>query len=228
MQIEMAQYILPFLAAVIGIVVLLAHASQHLEGIKRGDPGTILLILVSLLCTAYGVERLTYSEQFAERLDRIDQALQRNVSAEFIDDTRDIWRGIDELMTSMEHDIRTVQSGDRRNKIPDEFKSLEYRVADRLAEMKQRHPDVKYRIVLVFDGKKSGKELGLGFDTSSDTNNVEIQNAMQWRNQKELAHKFARWSDETIWKRAVPFEAWLIEQKEKAGSPAPVVGCSNL
>jgi hypothetical protein len=159
MRIEMAQYILPFLAAVIGISVSVTHARPHWKAIVRGDPGPLLLILVTLLCIAYGVERLTYSEQFATRLDRIDQDLRLHENATFTDDTHTIWLGIEELMTGMKHDIRTVQSSDRPNKIPEEFNGLRDRVADRMVEMKKQHGDVMYQIVLVFDGKKNPKQL---------------------------------------------------------------------
>lgn len=159
MRIEMAQYILPFLAAFIGISLFVVNVWQHWPETKRGDPGPFLLFLVSLLCTAYGVERLTYSAQFAERLDRIDQELRLHDSATFTDNPDEIWFGIKELMTGMQYRIRTVQSGDRRNTIPDGFKDLRDRVAARLIEMKQRHLGVKFQIVLVFEGKRAPSSL---------------------------------------------------------------------
>lgn len=68
--------------------------------------------------------------------------------------------------------------------------------------------------VLIIDEK----DVNIGFDSSEGTGsgNVEIQNAMVWRNHPELAQKFTQWFDDTIWKHAVPFETWLKDPNAAA------------
>jgi hypothetical protein len=160
MQFEMAQYILPFLAALIGIAVFSLHIKQHWKRISDGDMAPLLVVLISLLCTAYGVERLVYSENYAKLLNRLDQALTQQQRVTFTDDLRDIWSGIAEEMLSVDHTIRTVQSGDRPNRLPSQFKDLPDKIAARLTEQQGRFGDVRYRIVLVFEGaKKTAEQL---------------------------------------------------------------------
>ena len=74
MYLEMAQYILPFLAALIGIAVFLLHFKQHWEKIRSGDLTPLLVLLISLLCTSYGVERFVYSENYTKLLNQIGRA----------------------------------------------------------------------------------------------------------------------------------------------------------
>ena len=262
------QIILPFIGALIGIAVLVIGFKGTWSKIKQGDSGPFLIVLVSLLCTAYGVERLTYTSQFDERLSKIDNRLGaietqlvKSPQASFIDDQREIWNSIEDIMLTTERDIRTVQASDRPNVLPAEFKNLTQKVADRLAAKKRQYGDVRYRVVLVFDSNKNSHELNqiekdnrdrlqfyaskglkdnvelrvfdrkplmkfdvliidtshvnIGFDTyeGPTKGNVEIQNTMVWKNQRELASKLARWFDETVWSHAKPFDVWLSEQK---------------
>lgn len=160
MYFEMAQYILPFLAALIGIAVFLLHFKQHWGKIRSGDLTPLLVLLISLLCTSYGVERFVYSENYTKLLNRLDQALKQQPSVTFTDDLRDIWSGIEAEMLSVDHIIRTVQSGDRPNHLPSQFKDLPDKIAARLVEQQGRFGDVRYRIVLVFEGaKKTAEQL---------------------------------------------------------------------
>lgn len=155
---EMLQYILPLFGAFIGVIVLLFDLREFWTKTKSGDFGPLLVALVSLLCVAYGVERLTYSEITEERLDSIVDLLQKSPKATFNENTTDIWSSIRKIMLGVEHHIRTVQAGDAPN-IPTEFSDIRTKLADRLNERKQKSSDVWYRIVLVFDDTKSTEEL---------------------------------------------------------------------
>lgn len=155
---EMLQYILPFFGALIGVVVLLFDLREFWSRTRSGDFGPLLVVLVSLLCVAYGVERLTYSQITEERLDSIVALLEKSPKATFNENTDDIWSSIQQIMLGVEHHIRTVQAGDRPN-IPEKFRDIRTKLAERLKERKQKSSDVWYRIVLVFDDKKTADEM---------------------------------------------------------------------
>ncbi len=152
------EYVLPFIGAAIGGFVLVVQFRELWGRLKSGDVGPLLLVLVSLLCVAYGVERLTYSQITEERLDSIVALLQKSPKATFNENTSDIWSSIRNIMLDVEHHIRTVQAGDRPN-IPAEFGDIRIKLAARLNERKQQSSDVWYRIVLVFDDTKTPEDL---------------------------------------------------------------------
>ena len=129
--------------------------------IRKGDVAPLLVVLVSLLCIAYGVERLTYSQSVEARLDTIDALLRQSPNARFTENTDDIWSSIRAMMLAVDHNIRTVQAGDRPTDIPDKYKDLRPRLADRLNEKKKQYRDVWYRVVLVFSGTKTPDEIAV-------------------------------------------------------------------
>ena len=133
---ETLQYLLPFAGAFVGIVVFIVELREFLGRIRKGDVAPLLVVLVSLLCIAYGVERLTYSQSVEARLDTIDALLRQSPNARFTENTDDIWSSIRAMMLAVDHNIRTVQAGDRPTDIPDKYKDLRPRLADRLNEKK--------------------------------------------------------------------------------------------
>lgn len=204
MYLEMAQYILPFLAALIAILVLLFHIKQHWEQISRGDLTPLLVVLISLLCTAYGVERLVYLDNYSRLLSRLDQVLAQQPRVTFTDDVRDIWSGISTVMLSVEHTIRTVQSGDRPNRLPDQFKDLPEKIAARLTEQQERFGDVRYRIVLVFEGAKKTPEQLADLEKAN-------RDRLEFYNKKGLAGKVELrvFDHETLTK----FDILIVDEK---------------
>ena len=147
-----------FFTAAIGLGVIGLHVRQHWKSISNGDLIPLLVVLISLLCTAYGVERWAYSDNYRGLLTRLDQALAQQPRATFTDDVHDVWNDIARAVLSVDHTIRTVQSGDRPNEIPAEFSNLPERIRDRLAEQQARFGDVRYEIVLVFEGANIGAD----------------------------------------------------------------------
>ena len=155
---QILEYVLPFIGAAIGGLVLVVQFRELWGRLKLGDVGPLLLLLVSLLCVAYGVERFTYSESIEQRLESIDTSLRKTPGAKFTANTETIWSGISRIMLDVEHNIRTVQAGNRPN-LPKTYTSLKDKLADRLNEQKRQHGDVWYRVVLVFDEPKNSAEI---------------------------------------------------------------------
>jgi hypothetical protein len=155
--IEILQYALPFFGALVGIFVFALERHELWKKIKGGEVGPITLALVSLLCIAYGIERVSYSQQVEERLDNISGLVQKFPNATFIDNNEQIWSTIEHMALNVEKNIWTVYAGDRPN-IPEKYKDIPTKLAIRLSELKRNHPDVFYRIVLVFDEAITAKE----------------------------------------------------------------------
>jgi hypothetical protein len=156
---EILEYALPFAAVAIAVLAFILERNELWKRVReQHDVGPIVLVLVSLLCIAYGVERLTYSQKVDARLDEIISMLGKTPTATFTDNTNQIWSSLRNIVLGMEYDIRTIQSGDRPSTIPEAFKDLRERLADRMAEMRRIHV-VRYRVVLVFDQDKSVDEL---------------------------------------------------------------------
>jgi hypothetical protein len=148
--------VLPFVAAAVGIIVFLFGFTENLKKIWNGDSTPVLVVLISLLCVAYGVERVTYSTEIGQ----IHRELQQRPKTDLQSTKSEIWSAISRLMLTVEQNVRAVQSGDRPTNVPAEFSGLPDQFRARLADRKKIHGGaVKYRVVLVFDGPKSGQEL---------------------------------------------------------------------
>jgi hypothetical protein len=156
--IEILQYVLPFFGALLGALVFALERSELWIRIRKGEVGPVVLALVSLLCIAYGIERITYSQQVEEKLDDIARLVQKSPSAAFTDNNDQIWTTIERMALSVEKNIWTVYAGDRPN-IPEKFKDIPLKLAARLSELRKSHPDVFYRVVLVFDEPMTSKEV---------------------------------------------------------------------
>jgi hypothetical protein len=153
---HLLQYILPLLGAGIGILVFLLGIRDNWAKIRGGDALPILVILISLLCTAYGVERLTYSTE----IDQIRQRLDKVPAASFLSTRPEIWSSIRRLMLGVDQTVRAVEAADRPTDVPQQYENLPDEFRTRLASQKgQLGGAVKYRVVLVFEYPKHSDGL---------------------------------------------------------------------
>lgn len=140
-------------------VVLFKYKDPFTLFLKSNDPlhGVPLLIfLISVVLTAYGVERLSHANQVKERLDKLANAfddmrvtVSRAVGGQRLVGKHEIYLSPNRLWGKTEHRLRNVIAANGP-KSPEEYPKL---VAARLRERKEAGHPVRFDVVMVMDPK---------------------------------------------------------------------------
>jgi len=195
------QWLLPYLAASIALVLFLLNFKGTVKKLWEGDPAAIVLVLVTLLCGAYGTERLFYAAQVNQRLVGIEDRLTRPVGGQLLKNYDQIYRSAASICKTAEKEIRTLAVASDR-KSPSYFAD---QVVERLKQLKQMNRPARYDAVAVLDSAKVQ-------DANSVQNLVQIiderSQIYEKSNVGDLFHRYIIVSD-----RPLAFDVVLVDKR---------------